>query len=114
MARAPKLPCRYPGCGQLVERSGYCEEHKKLVNQQYEATRETAVKRGYNTRWRNVRKIMLNRFPICQICESRGETTPATLVHHVDRNPKNNDFDNLLCLCVKCHEAIHKHERWGK
>jgi 5-methylcytosine-specific restriction protein A len=31
----------------------------------------------------------------------------AELVHHKDRNPKNNDYDNLVALCVDCHAKEH-------
>lgn len=29
-------------------------------------------------------------------------------IHHIDENPKNNDFDNLLLLCPICHSKITK------
>jgi len=28
-------------------------------------------------------------------------------VHHIDRNPENNNLDNLVTLCRKCHFEIH-------
>jgi hypothetical protein len=28
-------------------------------------------------------------------------------VHHQDRNPKNNDHDNLVALCIDCHAKEH-------
>jgi len=30
------------------------------------------------------------------------------LVHHLDKNPKNNIMSNLLTVCRKCHGFIHK------
>ena len=35
MPRKPKRPCAYPNCPKLTD-GLYCEEHKKLTNQQYE------------------------------------------------------------------------------
>jgi hypothetical protein len=35
-------------------------------------------------------------------------------VHHKDRNPYNNDDNNLESLCEPCHDVEHKKERWGK
>lgn len=35
MPKKPKTPCRYPGCPKLVENGYYCEEHKRLVDKQY-------------------------------------------------------------------------------
>ena len=31
-------------------------------------------------------------------------------VHHIDENPENNDFENLLFLCANCHTKITKRD----
>lgn len=31
-------------------------------------------------------------------------------VHHVDHNPGNNSMDNLMVVCIECHNAIHRTE----
>jgi predicted HNH restriction endonuclease len=31
-------------------------------------------------------------------------------VHHIDRNPSNNDRSNLICLCSGCHLRQHRHQ----
>ena len=31
----------------------------------------------------------------------------AVLVHHKDRNPKDNDYDNMVALCIDCHAKEH-------
>jgi len=28
------------------------------------------------------------------------------LIHHIDGNPRNNDFSNLVLLCPNCHSEI--------
>lgn len=33
------------------------------------------------------------------------------LVHHIDRNRKNNHVDNLLWLCHNCHFLEHRHDK---
>jgi hypothetical protein len=40
----------------------------------------------------------------CQYCglKENGHKLP---VHHIDYNKKNNDSENLITLCVKCHSA---------
>lgn len=47
------------------------------------------------------------------MCEAQGKITPATRVHHIDRNPRNNAWGNLLSCCKACHEAEHKAERYA-
>ena len=106
-----KKPCAKIGCPKLTN-GGYCEEHKKLMENKYENERETASERGYNSQWAKVRVMKLHLNPICERCLLRGVTVGAYLVHHKDRNPNNNMEDNLESLCRDCHDAEHKTERW--
>ncbi len=39
----------------------------------------------------------------CQICNKYGNT-----IHHIDYNKKNNNINNLICLCKKCHSKTGK------
>ena len=39
----------------------------------------------------------------CEICGS----TKCLVVHHVDKNRKNNKRDNLIMLCRSCHAQVH-------
>lgn len=58
----PKVPCRHPGCPELVEPGRlYCEKHLPLHP---EVTRP-AAKRGYNRRWQKVSKAYLQAHPLC-------------------------------------------------
>lgn len=41
---------------------------------------------------------------VCEIC---GKKTEETEVHHIDRNPKNYNDDNLIELCKECHKRQH-------
>jgi hypothetical protein len=78
---------------------------------QYELMRGTATERGYNWNWHKVRNIKLSETPLCERCEKNGKVTIAVLVHHRDRNPRNNMGNNLESLCVLCHEKEHKEDR---
>ncbi len=40
-------------------------------------------------------------------CEFCGETEVRFEIHHIDENPQNNHFSNLLNLCSKCHQRLH-------
>ena len=48
----------------------------------------------------------------CQICFKYGNN-----VHHIDYNKKNNNTDNLICLCTRCHSTTGKkkdRKNWTK
>ena len=112
MPYKPKTNCKYPQCPNLIEtKDRYCPECKKMVNLQYEKTRETAVKRGYDTRHKKWRSMVLARYPICDICNG----AISTVAHHRDNNAKNNAMSNGQGLCKSCHDRLHakKGERWG-
>jgi len=109
----PKHACAFPQCPEIISiDERYCEKHKKIVSKQYEATRETAVKRGYNTRHQKWRKMILARYPICQRCNK----VPSTIAHHIDRNVNNRSIENGMGLCESCHNVIHakEGERWKR
>jgi len=40
---------------------------------------------------------------ICHICKEKNE---KLLVHHINSNRKDNDLDNLMTLCYRCHQMI--------
>jgi hypothetical protein len=46
---------------------------------------------------------LLNHITECERCGSKENL----LVHHKDRNRKNNDLDNLEKLCKGCHQEEH-------
>ena len=98
----PQKPCSYPNCNKLVNIGvQYCSEHKKMVNKNYELNRETAVQRGYNTRWQKIRKMVLIRDTICRDCNKNI----ATNVDHIIpfKNGGSNNLNNLIGLCHSCH-----------
>lgn len=97
-------PCKYPGCPETtIDPSGYCEPHKKAVNKSYEQTRETSTQRGYDRRWQKTRIFILNRDPICKICNR----APSTEVDHIIPRKKGGTDDprNLQGACKPCHST---------
>jgi len=111
MPKKPKRYCNYPRCKEKTDTT-YCDQHDKLVKQRYDKQRETAVQRGYTTRWAKLRKMKVNRNPLCERCQIDGFITETKLVHHIDKNAKNNDWNNLQSLCKHCHDEIHKGDRF--
>ena len=69
MPRKPKVPCRQPGCPELVEPGKlYCAKHLPLHP---EVTRP-ASKRGYGSRWQKASKAYLQSHPLCVECVKLG------------------------------------------
>jgi len=63
------------------------------------------VLRGYKTAPNRVRIMMANNR--CDICGSADKL----VVHHKDKNSRNNNRDNLMKICSNCHVEIHKNLR---
>ena len=104
-------PCNRPGCPQLT-RERFCPEHALEAAAESERARETAVQRGYDHRWSKIRIMKLSRDPLCERCLAMGREAPAVLVHHRDRNPKNNAPENHESLCMECHDREHVRDRF--
>ena len=100
--------CPVSGCDGLSKKSGRCEKHSKQQRQETASNRGTATARGYDNRWRKIRKAYIASNPLCIKCLESGITKAVETVHHIDGNPKNNRDDNLKSLCRKHHEAQHK------
>ena len=115
MPRKPKRPCRMTGCPNLTDnKSGYCEKHEKLMQRHYERfTRGYWQHERYGSAWRRIRDRHLAREPLCEMCRERGRFVAATLVHHIKPlgDGGTHDDENLMSLCVSCHEKIHRRSR---
>lgn len=63
--------------------------------------------------WKKKRLSILRRDKyLCQICRRYGKNVEAKIVHHKievsDDWSKRLDSDNLISVCTKCHNTIHK------
>lgn len=109
-----KKPCAYNGCAGLVKAgTTYCEEHKGITKRNMDKlydkqSRNKKAKKFYSSgQWQKIRKIKLNKNPICEMCKKKGIITPATEVDHiipikVDWSSRA-DLNNLQSLCHSCH-----------
>lgn len=66
-----------------------------------------------SVKWRRKRESILRRDKyLCQICKKYGKNTEAVIVHHkVEVNDdwsKRLEDDNLISVCAKHHNQIHK------
>lgn len=102
MPSKPKRPCKKTGCPELVE-SGFCESHSKGADNVRDRSKEAQERKGhYSTeRWKKVRKRVLRRDPICQMCEEE----PSQEVDHITPLAEGGDdsMENLQGLCESCH-----------
>jgi len=121
-----RKPCKgkFGNCPNLVKiGEKYCSEcaskekkRERAKSREYDQQRGTPTQRGYGAYWQKVRARKLKNNPLCENCLGKDipRIEPAVLVHHIDRNPKNNISSNLMSLCNRCHEELHKNDRWGK
>ena len=105
MPKAPKRPCRYPGCPNLCDKGVYCSHHMQFSS---DRMRGGAESRGYDARWRKARTAFLQRNPLCNECMKRGKITPATVVDHIIPHRGDRklfwDESNWQPLCKCCHD----------
>lgn len=107
-----KRPCRRPGCPNLVERGGHCEQcaPKHSARARVEASRPSAAKRGYDRAWQKLRTVYLQRNPLCAEFPSgvhQGRVVAATDLDHIIPHKGDmalfRDYNNLQGLCHECH-----------
>ena len=104
----PKRPCSHPGCPALVDK-GKCAEHSR----QYERYRGSSTERGYGTRHRKIRAVVMREEPLCRECLKTGWVTPSSEMDHIDGDAWNTERSNLQMLCKKCHSVKTVKENGG-
>ena len=62
----------------------------------------------YSEDWcKTSEKTILQRGEVCEICHKKRNNEERykgwLTVHHKNRNPSNNEEDNLIVVCPKCH-----------
>lgn len=106
MPYRPSVPCKHPGCPALVPYGSgpYCDKHKDL----HQGDRDSASKRGYNSRWQKARVRYLHSHPLCVECKKQGRITQATVVDHIVPHRGDQklfwDESNWQPLCKPCHD----------
>lgn len=68
--------------------------------------------------WQQLRRIHLDRQPLCQECKRQGRLTLGNTVHHLKPHGGAwslfNNADNLETLCSSCHSgSAQQQERIG-
>lgn len=75
----------------------------KWRNKEFSGGKHKAWKGGFST-YRNI-LAQENVAPFCTYCKIYDIRVLA--VHHIDKNHKNNNLENLQWLCHNCHYLIH-------
>jgi 5-methylcytosine-specific restriction protein A len=61
-------------------------------------------------RWERMRRLHLQRQPLCAFCERRGVTTAATIVDHIVPHKGDAklfwDTNNYQSACKTCHDSV--------
>ena len=111
MPHSPQRGCRYMNCPRrAVPGSQYCEEHKALMDRQYDQyTRDKESRKKYSQGWKQIRTRYVREHPFCERCREEGRLTPVAEVHHIRPISRGgtNQWDNLMSLCQSCHNKIH-------
>jgi len=101
-----------------VRRKEVLRENPDLLDSMLIGAEEKYLSRVRGTSWRMIRLSILQRDRYtCTDCGEKGRN--KLLVHHIDWNGKrksvpvkewNNQPSNLVTLCYKCHNGIHRHK----
>ena len=67
-----------------------------------EDNRDSAVRRGYDARWRKARRWYLRRHPLCVLCGGEAGVVDHVVPHRGDMS-LFWDIGNWQALCVRCH-----------
>lgn len=71
-----------------------------------------------SSRWVKLRKKKITKDPLCEMCKEKGIIKAVEEVHHIvpvesvkgmnEMRSLMFDINNLMSLCSRCHQTIHK------
>lgn len=112
MPRNAKHPCRDGRCPELLDKSGYCDKHRRApVSATPPALSEAYKERNrfyQRAAWKRIRAEHLQLEPLCRKCRSIGRLIEAAVVDHIitiESGGAKLDHGNLQSLCTSCHNA---------
>jgi 5-methylcytosine-specific restriction protein A len=105
--------CRFPGCRELLEKSGYCKVHTKQNANKTRKPFEGAIRSNeslYRTyKWKQLQKKVIARDERCNYC-GIPKTECQLQAHHLIPPRGNEDLfydeQNLVAVCYDCHAVI--------
>lgn len=119
MPRRARTQCRNIRCRVRIEQGsgGYCPAHRRDRYKQDRNLRGTSSERGYDSRHRNWRKLVLAEHPLCVHCEENGVIRLSVIADHIEaldpNNPAAGDWslENGQGLCWAHHNKKTASER---
>lgn len=105
------MPNRKPGHGV---KGMFSEEQRREISKRksgknshwYKADRDSLTNSGgyseANKKFGGLKKE-------CEFCKAKDNLE----IHHIDKNPRNNDEENIKILCSSCHHAWHREGALG-
>lgn len=101
MPKAPTPACRQPGCPRDAVRAGLCVEHAVKQGKAEYVRKGSKAERGYPANWEKLRRVVLQRDPVCKGCELEV-STEVDHIMPLERGGKN-ELTNLQGLDKTCH-----------
>ena len=82
----------------------------------YTKTKSMFQKVYQSMKWRRLRATKLRNNPLCEDCLLENRVTPTQEIHHIIPFYVDNeinlklayDYDNLVSLCIECHDKRHQ------
>ncbi len=91
---------------EKIKRKSLTKEQKRRMA---DNVRRYENGKRYGGNWFKVKERANHKCEKCGITEKEHLDNLGFIlsVHHIDKNKLNNNMDNLICLCSKCHTIIH-------
>lgn len=85
-----------------------CRENKRIDIKERRSRQKAWARLNRKDIGRTLRKdVFLLKEKKCEIC-GFNEYDFCLDIHHKDKDPKNNELNNLAVLCCMCHRKLHK------
>ena len=91
--------------------SHYWDYPPKFIEKKSPSLLDQEIKKAQNSMLlsylnSHMREILRNNSGGCKLC-GWNEYPEILVIHHRDRNPRNNQPSNLVVLCRNCHSLVH-------
>ena len=113
----PNLPKGNRKTFAVKARSTFVKQKQREKERAFKGMDRTNSKIYTSRQWRNLRKLVLHRQPICVHCEKKNKFITANTIDHI--KPINQggsvwDVDNLQALCSSCHNKKSAKDKIGR